>query len=323
VQSLHIDWAAGRLGFGCASLMRVSSRRERLNLLSSAYDAGIRHFDVAPMYGLGQVEEEFGRFAAPRRDQITIATKFGISPTKTTFGMRSLQGLARHLVNKCPALRRRVVRVAASLYQPKRFDTESADASLRRSLSNMRLDYVDILFMHEPEPDLLPRETLLEWLLAMKMRGTIRAFGAAGYVPMVSTVAREFPELVEILQHDNDFLGKQIESVRELQRPLITFSPLSRSFSRIRKWCDNNADLMKQISDETGVNMRDDRSLPQVLFSYALRANPGGIVLFSSLRPERINDVAGWAAGDLVSVEALSFIGSSLRAAAASTEAAV
>jgi D-threo-aldose 1-dehydrogenase len=306
-----------RLGFGCGSLMRLSRRRDRQNVLCAAYDAGIRHFDVAPMYGLGLAEGELGRFAASRRDRITIATKFGILPAKTTVGMRSLQGLARSVINRFPALRRRVVRSAAAFYQPKDFDPVSAEASLRHSLAGMALDYVDILFMHEPEPSLLSREALGEWLPAMKKRGQIRSFGAAGYVPIVSEVARSFPELVEILQHDNDLVDQQIASVRDLQKPLITFSPLSRSFERIRRCCENDADLAAEIRMETGLDVRDDRSLAKVLFSYALQSNAEGVVLFSSLRPERIHDVAGWAGGDLVSTEVLSVIGTRLRAAAA------
>ncbi|HET9153536.1 MAG TPA: aldo/keto reductase [Solirubrobacterales bacterium] len=53
-----------RLGFGCASLMRLPSRRRRQALLAEAFEQGIRHFDVARMYGLGAAEGELGRFAA-------------------------------------------------------------------------------------------------------------------------------------------------------------------------------------------------------------------------------------------------------------------
>ena len=42
-----------RLGLGGSSIMGVLNRRQSLALLESAYDAGIRHFDTAPMYGYG------------------------------------------------------------------------------------------------------------------------------------------------------------------------------------------------------------------------------------------------------------------------------
>src|SRR5438034_11765342 len=69
------------LGFGCADLFREPSRARRLHLLEAALDTGIRHFDAAPMYGLGRVEGILGTFAGGRRDSLVIGTKFGIAPT--------------------------------------------------------------------------------------------------------------------------------------------------------------------------------------------------------------------------------------------------
>ncbi|MDX6643271.1 MAG: D-threo-aldose 1-dehydrogenase, partial [Solirubrobacteraceae bacterium] len=57
------------LGFGCAELYRAASAAERRRLLETAHSLGIRHFDVAPMYGLGLAERELGGFARGRRDQ--------------------------------------------------------------------------------------------------------------------------------------------------------------------------------------------------------------------------------------------------------------
>ena len=65
------------LGIGCASLFRASSSEERAQLLQTAYDAGIRYFDVAPMYGFGLGESELGTFARGRRPELTIVTKSG------------------------------------------------------------------------------------------------------------------------------------------------------------------------------------------------------------------------------------------------------
>src|SRR5437764_7899291 len=82
-----------RLGFGCASLMGALGKRESLALLEAAYEAGVRHFDVAPLYGFGQAEGCLGEFLAGRRDQVTVTTKYGIPPAKNP----GLIGLARSL----------------------------------------------------------------------------------------------------------------------------------------------------------------------------------------------------------------------------------
>jgi D-threo-aldose 1-dehydrogenase len=70
------------LGFGSANLFRLPSGAQRVQVLRAAYHAGVRHFDVAPLYGLGLAESEIGRFARGRGDTITIATKFGIAPAR-------------------------------------------------------------------------------------------------------------------------------------------------------------------------------------------------------------------------------------------------
>ena len=65
------------VGFGCAGLFRIPRREARRWILDSAYDAGIRHFDVAPMYGLGSAEAELASFLKSRRDNVTITTNSG------------------------------------------------------------------------------------------------------------------------------------------------------------------------------------------------------------------------------------------------------
>ena len=69
-----------RLGFGCSSIMGGLGYRESLNVLESAWNAGIRHFDVAPAYGYGEAEGCLGEFMRRHQGQMTVTTKFGIPP---------------------------------------------------------------------------------------------------------------------------------------------------------------------------------------------------------------------------------------------------
>jgi D-threo-aldose 1-dehydrogenase len=68
---------ATALGFVGANLLRLPSAAQRAQALRATHDVGVRHFDVAPMYGPGLAESETGRLARGRRDAITIAAKFG------------------------------------------------------------------------------------------------------------------------------------------------------------------------------------------------------------------------------------------------------
>ena len=59
------------IGFGCSSLTSVG-RKKALRLLESAFDVGIRHFDVARYYGYGEAEGILGTFIKSRRAQVTV-----------------------------------------------------------------------------------------------------------------------------------------------------------------------------------------------------------------------------------------------------------
>ena len=65
------------VGFGGAHLVRLPIAAKRAQVLCAAYDGSVRHFDVAPTYGLGYPDSETGRLARGRGDTITVATKFG------------------------------------------------------------------------------------------------------------------------------------------------------------------------------------------------------------------------------------------------------
>ena len=71
-----------RLGYGCSSLMGALGRKESLGLLEAAFDAGVRHFDVAPLYGFGQAESCVGEFLSRHKAEVTVTTKYGIPPAK-------------------------------------------------------------------------------------------------------------------------------------------------------------------------------------------------------------------------------------------------
>ena len=69
-----------RLGFGGSGLMGGLSERESLLLLETAFDAGIRHFDVAPVVWARTGRAMSGNFFARKSAEVTVATKYGILP---------------------------------------------------------------------------------------------------------------------------------------------------------------------------------------------------------------------------------------------------
>ena len=92
------------IGFGCSALSSVGGKKA-LHLLGTAFDAGVRHFDVARYYGYGESEGMLGTFVKSRRAQVTITTKFGIEPPRRTNALRFAMQAGRRLVQFVPAAR--------------------------------------------------------------------------------------------------------------------------------------------------------------------------------------------------------------------------
>jgi D-threo-aldose 1-dehydrogenase len=127
-----------QLGFGGAGLgdlFSVVSDEDATATLAAAWDEGIRYFDTAPWYGLGQSEHRFGRALYRRpRDQFVLSTKVG----------RTLH--AAH----DPAKRPKVM-WAGGLPFEHRFDYsyDGVMRSFEDSLQRLGLPRIDLLLIHD------------------------------------------------------------------------------------------------------------------------------------------------------------------------------
>jgi L-glyceraldehyde 3-phosphate reductase len=143
----------------------VPLERQR-SIVTTAFDRGITHFDLANNYGppFGAAEVNFGRIAntdlAAHRDEILVTTKAGWDMWPGPYGMG---GSRKYLI-----------------------------ASLDQSLARMGLDHVDIFYHHRPDP-----ETPLEESMAA-LDHIVRT-GRALYVGVSSYSAAETRRAHEIL----------------------------------------------------------------------------------------------------------------------------
>ena len=287
-----------RLGFGCAGLLRVGSSAARQRLLAAAYDAGIRHFDVAPMYGLGAAEPELGRFARGRRQHLVIATKFGITPGRLGRSFRHLQGPLRSVLRRLPALGRLARSRSEALYEPRTYDAAAARASLEASLRQLGTDYVDLFLLHEPRPDDVLGSDLPDFLESARRRGQVRAYGVAGPAGPTLDIRRRVPELAPVIQIPNDAICREIEGVGATDRAVVTFSPLSSSMKVVLEYLRAHESTRRRWCETLGYDLAVPENLAVFLLSYALKANPSGAVLFSTTDPRRVSGAARCAGGD-------------------------
>src|SRR5579862_403502 len=223
------------LGFGCATLFRASDPAQRSRLLQAAYDAGIRHFDVAPMYGLGRAEPELGSFTRRHRSDVTIATKFGIRPTLAARGLAYAQRPVRRAFESKPTIRDQARTHAAApsrlLYDNSGYDAGGARRSLHRSLRTLKTDYVDLLLLHDPLPGSVRSDEVSSFLEDARAAGLIRSWGITGAPETTSAVAQSFVR-VPVLQLQDDVFVRSSRHA-PVGSAFITFGVISPALGRI------------------------------------------------------------------------------------------
>jgi D-threo-aldose 1-dehydrogenase len=294
VAFLSADPNQVQLGFGCGGLMRSPSRRHRQRLLGEAFERGIRHFDVARMYGLGAAEGELGRFARRCRDQITIATKFGIDPAGPANRLARFQAPARAAIARFPALRKVLKRREGTFHQPRRYDPESARESLLTSLLELGTDYVDILFVHDPEAiDPLEIEWLAEAVEELRQAGYVRAWGFSGELEhcLPLSVVADVPTVLQV----RDDIFSRAPARIEAGAACVTFGVLSDALTRILASLDGAEERRARWSQAVGRDCGRPEAIASLLLQDALDRNRGGGVLFSTTQPERVGAAAAAA----------------------------
>ncbi|RYG54460.1 MAG: hypothetical protein EOO01_01515, partial [Chitinophagaceae bacterium] len=83
IQPMPEDALFSQLIFGTASLTSHPLLSQARRMLTAVYDAGVRHFDTAAVYGKGYSEMIVGEFVRKRRSRMILSTKFGLgSPSR-------------------------------------------------------------------------------------------------------------------------------------------------------------------------------------------------------------------------------------------------
>ena len=279
------------VGFGCSNLLGNKTRKQGLHLLETAFDSGIRHFDVAPYYGFGEAEALVGEFARNKRSQITLTTKFGLEPNAQLTGADRLMSIARWLVRASPIARRIARRAVPYASRGGLFDVTTARRSLERSLSLLRTDVIDIFLMHEPvlqncQPD------LLDFLRSAQVEGKIRSFGVGGAFQQIEAICASASEFTSVVQFGETSLMRErhlrvMETMPRKQRGVITHGTFG-ALGLLKNKVKGDDHFRRRWEDLVAVDVSDEAAIGGLLLRHAIRMNPNGIVLFSSQHPGRV-----------------------------------
>lgn len=237
-------------------------RDEALALLTAAYDVGIRHFDTAPLYGWGAAEELLGAFATGRSD-LCIVTKAGIAPPSK---------LSR-LIAKAPG-------VAAARPVFGQFKPGQVSRSFERSLSRLKIEQVGALLLHEATPEDVNDELIAE-LARHRQSGKAAKLGLATSPAHTAAILRRYPDTFDIVQIPADGL----QASGPPRRQTVLHSVLGKRMRAAAKIFAADPALSRDL----GIAPGDLGAVAQCLLRVALAESGGGVVLFSSTRPETIH----------------------------------
>jgi aryl-alcohol dehydrogenase-like predicted oxidoreductase len=197
------------MGLGCMGMSAfygTADEGEAIRTIHRAIELGCTFLDTAEMYGPYTNEELVGRALKDRRDEVVLATKFGIraDPTPEQPNRRVLDG--------SPANVRR---------------------SIEGSLKRLGTDHVDLYYQHRIDPD-TPIEETVGALAELVQEGKVRHIGLSE--ASADTIRRAHAtHPITAVQSEYSLWSRDIEAevipaLRELGIGLVAYSPIGRGF---------------------------------------------------------------------------------------------
>lgn len=198
-----------KLAFGTGSLHHVFSLKQRQRLLSTALEEGITHFDTSPYYGYGLAEKDLGLFLSNKRSDFTVTTKVGLYPWCHASPYASFVWGRKGLGKLAPKLSMPYIN----------WQVAYARRSFQQSLKRLRTDYIDFLFLHEPDLELIQTEEFMRWIEQESARGTVRSWGLAGLEERVKPWLCGDQKLANVIQTKDSLTCKEADFLVKHQRP--------------------------------------------------------------------------------------------------------
>jgi len=195
------------LGLGCMGMSEfygTADEGEAIATIHRALDLGVTLVDTTDMYGPYTNEELVGRAIAGHREEVVLATKFGIVRDADDPSRRGVEGRPEY-VRK----------------------------SIEGSLGRLGVDHVDLYYQHRVDPD-TPIEDTVGAMAELVREGKVRYLGLSEAAPDTLRRAHAIHP-ISALQTEYSLWSRDPEdevlpTVRELGIGFVAYSPLGRGF---------------------------------------------------------------------------------------------
>jgi aryl-alcohol dehydrogenase-like predicted oxidoreductase len=175
------DLKISAIGFGCWEIGGTYGRIDETQFqraVAQAIDSGITCFDTAEAYGMGVSEEALARALGPRRNDVVIATKFGVGYDE--------------MPNRRDSSRARVLE------------------SIGKSLQRLETDRVDIYLVHWPDPNTPLAETMAA-LDDIVRQGKARYIGVSNFrLPQIEEAMRV--RRIDVVQYAWNMFDRRMQT---------------------------------------------------------------------------------------------------------------
>ena len=194
-------------GLGCMGMSEFygsADASEAIATIRAALNLGVTLLDTADVYGPYTNEQLVGEAIADRRDEVILATKFGIVRDPENPGARGVNGRPDYVMRSC-------------------------DASLRR----LQSDHIDLYYQHRVDPG-VPIEETVGAMAELVDAGKVRFLGLSEAGPETIRRAQDVHP-ISALQTEYSLWSRDVEdeilpTLRELGIGLVAYSPLGRGF---------------------------------------------------------------------------------------------